>query len=56
MSGGLIDVSRDYDIEAMRSDLKECIDSFYLQENHQSLVDIVSLSVGLMQKYGVEIR
>ncbi len=56
MSGGLIDVSNSIDVEAIRSDLKQCIDNFYLLDNHQSLVDIVSLSVSLMQKYGVSIK
>lgn len=56
MSGGLIDVSADMDIEAIKSDLKVSIDNFYLADNHQSLVDVISLSMNLMQKYGVMVK
>lgn len=53
MAGGLIDVSQNIDIEEIKSDLKICIDNFYLKDNHQSLVDVIALSMLLMQKYGV---
>ena len=56
MAGGLIDVSADIDIEAIRSDLKLSIDNFYLEDNHQSLVDVIALSMTLMQKYGVMVK
>ena len=56
MSGGLIDVSANIDIEAMKSDLKVSIDNFYLGDNHQALVDIISFSMSLMQKYGVMVK
>ena len=56
MAGGLIDVSADIDIEAIKSDLKLSIDNFYLEDNHQSLVDVIALSMSLMQKYGVMVK
>ena len=56
MSGGLIDVSADIDIEAMKSNLKVSIDNFYLGDNHQALVDIIAFSMSLMQKYGIMVK
>ena len=56
MAGGLIEVSADIDIEAIKSDLKLSIDNFYLEDNHQSLVDVITLSMSLMQKYGVMVK
>ncbi len=56
MSGGLIDVSNNMDVEAIKSDLKLSIDQLYLEDNHQSLVDVISLSMMLMQKYGVMVN
>ncbi len=56
MSGGLIDVSANVDIEAIKSDLKLSIDNFYLGDNHQSLVDIIAFSTSLMQKYGIMVK
>ena len=56
MSGGLIDVSKNIDIEEIKSDLKTSIDNFYLQDNHQSLVDVIAFSMALMQKYGVMVK
>lgn len=56
MSGGLIDVSKNIDIESMKSDLKMSIDNFYLEDNHQSLVDVIAFSMALMQKYGVMVK
>lgn len=56
MAGGLIDVSANIDIEAIKSDLKLSIDNFYLEDNHQSLVDVIALSMSLMQKYGVMVK
>lgn len=56
MAGGLIDVSQNIDIEEIKSDLKTCIDNFYLKDNHQSLVDVIALSLSLMQKYGVMVK
>lgn len=56
MSGGLINVSNNTNIEALKSDLKMYIDNFYLDDNHQSLVDIINLSTQLIQTYGVMIN
>ncbi len=56
MSGGLIDVSQNIDIEEIKSDLKTSIDNFYLEDNHQSLVDVIAFSMALMQKYGVMVK
>lgn len=55
-AGGLLNVSADVDVEAIKSDLKLSIDSFYLDGNHQSLVDVMALSLSLMQKYGVMVK
>lgn len=56
MSGGLVSVSGDIDIESLKTDLKANIDELYLNDNHQALVDIIALSTMLMQKYGVKIN
>lgn len=56
MSGGLIDVSQNIDIEEIKSDFKTSIDNFYLEDNHQSLVDVIAFSMALMQKYGVMVK
>ena len=56
MAGGLIDVSQNIDIESVKSDLKHSIDNFYLEDNHQSLVDMIAFSMVLMQKYGVMVK
>lgn len=56
MSGGLIDVSLNVDIEEIKSNLKTSIDNFYLKDNHQSLVDIIAFSMVLMKKYGVMVK
>ncbi len=55
-SGGLIDVTNNFDVEAMKADLKLSIDDFYLNENHNALVDIINMSAALMQKYGVMVK
>ena len=55
-SGGLLDVSNDIDVEAMKADLKLSIDDFYLNNNHNALADIIKVSVTLMQKYGVMVK
>lgn len=55
-SGGLLDVSNDIDVEAMKADLKLSIDDFYLNNNHNALADIIKMSVTLMQKYGVMVK
>ena len=56
MSGGLISVSNNVDIEALKADLKASIDELYLNNNHQSLIDIISLSTMLVQQYGVKVN
>ena len=56
VSDRLIDVSKNIDIEEIKSDLKTSIDNFYLQDNHQSLVDVIAFSMALMQKYGVMVK
>ena len=56
LSGGLVTVSTDTNIEALKADLKMYIDGFYLEDNHQSLVDIINLSTQLIQTYGVMIN
>lgn len=56
MSGGLADVSDDMDMESVKADLKHNIDDFYLNNNHQALLDIISLSVRLVHKYGVKVN
>ena len=55
-AGGMLNVTEDVDIEALKSDLKLSIDSFYLENNHQSLVDVIALSLRLVQKYGVLVK
>lgn len=55
-AGGLLDVTEDIDVESIKSDLKLSIDSFYLEDNHQSLMDVIGLSLRLVQKYGVLIK
>ena len=56
MSGGLMSVSTNMSIEEVRSDLKERIDHLYLNDDHQALVDIISLSAVLVQMYGVRVN
>ena len=56
MAGGLTSVSGDTDIESLKADLKLNIDQLYLSDNHQSLIDIVKISLQLMQKYGIRIN
>ncbi|MCH5296906.1 MAG: hypothetical protein J1E85_04470 [Ruminococcus sp.] len=56
MSGGLINVTDNVDVEAIKFDLKMHIDDFYLDNNHQSLIDILSLSTQLIQAYGVMVK
>ena len=56
MSGGLMSVSNNLDIEEIKIDLKSSIDSLYLDDNHQALVDIIALSAMLVQKYGVMVN
>ena len=55
MSGGLITVSNDVDVESVKSDLKSSIDELYLNNNHQALIDIIGLSTLLVQRYGVRV-
>ena len=52
MNGGLIDVHESIDIEALKVNLKCCIDEFYLRNNHQALIDMATISLLLIQKYG----
>lgn len=56
MSGGLVDLSPDIDTDALKVDLKNCIDKLYLHDDHQVLIDIMSLALQLSQKYGVLVK
>lgn len=56
MSGGLIDVSANRNIESIKADLKVHIDNYYLNDNHQSLVDIISLAMNLINQYGISVN
>lgn len=55
MSGGLISVTDNVDIESIKTDLKVKIDDFYLNDNHQALIDMISIAVRLVDKYGVKV-
>lgn len=56
MSGGLMSPADDLSEEAIKADMKECIDNFYLNNNHQSLIDIISCALQLSKKYGVLVK
>lgn len=56
MSGGLVSVSEDVGIEALKIELKSAIDDFYLNDNHDSLIDIIVKSSKLIQKFGVKVN
>ena len=56
MSGGLMDLSSDVDTDALKVDLKNSIDRFYLNDDHQALIDIMSLALQLSQKHGVLVK
>ena len=56
MSGGLASVTDDFEIESIKADMKLSIDDFYLNENHQALIDIVSNALSLISKFGVKIH
>ena len=56
MSGGLMAPADDLSEEELKVDMKECIDNFYLNNNHQSLIDIISCALQLSKKYGVLVK
>lgn len=55
MAGGLIPIAEKVDIEALKSDLKLHLDDYYLNDNHQALIDVLAVTTKLIQKYGVKI-
>lgn len=55
-SGGLRAVSSDANIEDLKVDLKDHIDNFYLRNDHQALIEIMSYALKLSQTYGVLIK
>ena len=55
MSGGLTSITGDLDTESIKSDMKLEIDDFYLNDNHQALMGIISKALKLINKYGVKV-
>ena len=56
MAGGLIPLSSDVGIEETKVRLKDAVDAFYLREDKNALLDIISFSSQLMKKYGIKIE
>lgn len=56
MAGGLISLSSDLGLEETKTYLKDAIDSFYLRENKNALLDIIMYSSQLMKKYGIKVN
>lgn len=56
MSGGLMGVTNDLEEEEIKFYLKNNIDQFYLKNHHQSLIDIIQLSLSLAEKYGILVK
>lgn len=56
MSGGLINISEDINIESVKSEMKLKIDDFYLNDNHQALIGIINNALKLIELFGVKIN